>query len=215
MKHLIRMIALSLLALSFSACGASQETSSPDDQSMRESSLAAEATAERDEIDASVAQQMVEDGATLVDVRVHEEFAAEHIPGAANVPLETISRAALDEQGIRGAVILYCNSGNQSSQALEKLRNEGYNSVFSIGSIDDWPGETTTTGDSSSVLSDTLAQMDDDNSPIDDDVDPFEGDDESPVGIDDDNNSLDNNGDGDSINVDDDDNDSLGGADDI
>lgn len=219
MKRRILPTLASLLALTLAACGASQDSGISSGSSMNADSMTQQSAVApgREEISGADAQQMVEEGATLVDVRVPEEFAAEHIPGAANIPLAVISREKLNEQNIQGAVILYCNSGNQSSQALDKLRSEGYDTVFSMGSIDAWPGETTTTDDSSRVTGDLLAQMDDDDtSPIDEDeVDPFESDEESPVGIDDDNNSLDNNGDDDSINVEDDDNDSLGGPDDI
>lgn len=77
----------------------------------------------------------------LVDVRSPEEFASGHIPGAVNLPVETLE-LELDfvltdpEQSI----LLYCHSGNRSRQAAEKLLGLGWKKVIDFGGIKEWPG---------------------------------------------------------------------------
>lgn len=113
---------------------------------------------------------MVAEGAALVDVRIPEEFDEEHVPGAVNIPLAEIHRAALATHGVGAPIVLYCNTGNQSGQALEKLRAEGVEDVYSMGGIDAWPGATISTDDGSSLYPGGLAQrVDETNRSMDDD----------------------------------------------
>ena len=79
----------------------------------------------------------------LLDVRTPEEFAELHIPGAINVPNETIGTEEISQLPNKEQLILvYCRSGNRSKEASEKLANLGYSNVYEFGGIIDWPGET-------------------------------------------------------------------------
>jgi len=79
----------------------------------------------------------------ILDVRTPEEFAQEHIPGAINVPNETIRKKAIPELPREDQLILvYCRSGNRSKQASEKLVSLGYTNVYEFGGINEWTGET-------------------------------------------------------------------------
>ena len=79
----------------------------------------------------------------LLDVRTPEEFAEMHIPGAINIPNESIGTAEIPELPDKEQLILvYCRSGNRSKQASEKLAALGYTNVYEFGGIIDWPGET-------------------------------------------------------------------------
>ena len=83
----------------------------------------------------------------ILDVRTPEEFAEKHIPGAINVPNETISDEPPAQLPDRDALILvYCRSGNRSKQASQKLAQMGYTSVVEFGGINSWPGETVSGG---------------------------------------------------------------------
>jgi molybdopterin/thiamine biosynthesis adenylyltransferase/rhodanese-related sulfurtransferase len=87
-----------------------------------------------DEVDPSVVREQVTNGATVVDVREPEEWAAGHIPGAVHVPksyLESrIEGAAPDRSG---HVILYCASGNRSAWATRTMVDDlGYENVESM-----------------------------------------------------------------------------------
>ena len=86
-----------------------------------------------------------ETGYIILDVRTPEEFAERHIPGAINIPNETIGTAEIPELPDKDQLILvYCRSGNRSKQASEKLAALGYTNIVEFGGINDWPGETVT-----------------------------------------------------------------------
>ena len=60
---------------------------------------------QRDEV-----RRLVAEGARLVEVLPPEEYATQHLPGAINVPLKTISREAVERVLPRdGPIIVYCN----------------------------------------------------------------------------------------------------------
>ena len=81
----------------------------------------------------------------ILDVRTVEEFSDKHIPGAINIPNETIGTDEIPELPDKDQLILvYCRSGNRSKQASEKLVALGYTNIVEFGGINDWPGETVT-----------------------------------------------------------------------
>jgi len=82
-------------------------------------------------------------GYIILDVRTPAEFAEKHIPGAINVPNETIGSEQIPELSDKDQLILvYCRIGNRSKQASEKLSALGYTNIVEFGGINDWPGET-------------------------------------------------------------------------
>ena len=96
-------------------------------------------------MDTAVALMEEETGYIILDVRTPEEFADRHIPGAINIPNETIGSAEIPELPDKDQLILvYCRSGNRSKQASEKLAALGYTNIVEFGGINDWPGETVT-----------------------------------------------------------------------
>ena len=79
----------------------------------------------------------------IVDVRTLEEFNDKHIPGAINVPNESIGTENIPELPKKDQLIfVYCRSGNRSKQASEKLAALGYTNIVEFGGINSWPGET-------------------------------------------------------------------------
>ena len=79
----------------------------------------------------------------IVDVRTPEEFAQGHIPGAVNVPNESIGTEPPKELPVKDQLLMvYCRSGNRSKQASQKLADMGYSNVVEFGGIIDWPGDT-------------------------------------------------------------------------
>ena len=97
------------------------------------------------DINKGVADFRNTEGAILVDVRTPEEFAERHIPGAINIPNETIGTEEIPELPNKEQLILvYCRSGNRSKQASEKLAALGYTNIVEFGGINDWPGDTVT-----------------------------------------------------------------------
>lgn len=96
-------------------------------------------------MDEAVALMVEEEGYIILDVRTVTEFNEKHIPGAINIPNETIGTEVIPELPDKDQLILvYCRSGNRSKQASEKLVKLGYTNVVEFGGIIDWPGETET-----------------------------------------------------------------------
>lgn len=96
-------------------------------------------------IDAETAKTMLdqETGIVLVDVRRPDEYAQGHIPGAINIPNETIGTAAQDALPNKEAtLVVYCRSGVRSHQASDKLVDMGYRAVYDMGGIIHWPYDT-------------------------------------------------------------------------
>lgn len=88
-----------------------------------------------------------EPAAIILDVRRPDEYQAGHIPGAINIPNETIGSEALPQLPDKDQTILvYCRSGNRSKQASEKLAALGYTQVLEFGGILDWTGQVVTEG---------------------------------------------------------------------
>ena len=94
-------------------------------------------------MDEAITMMEEESGYIILDVRTPEEFADKHIPGAVNIPNETIAAEEIPELPDKDQLILvYCRSGNRSKQASEKLADMGYTNVVEFGGINSWPGET-------------------------------------------------------------------------
>lgn len=75
------------------------------------------------------AQSLLRRGATPIDVREPEEFAAGSLPGARNVPLSRIERdgdAALAAAGVKsdhGEYLILCRAGARSLTACARLHS--------------------------------------------------------------------------------------------
>ena len=81
----------------------------------------------------------------ILDVRTAHEYASGHIPGAVNIPNETIASEAIQQLPDKEQLILvYCRSGNRSKQAAGKLVDLGYTNIVEFGGINDWSGEIVT-----------------------------------------------------------------------
>ena len=81
----------------------------------------------------------------LVDVRTPAEYAEGHIPGAINIPNETIGADPIPQLADKAQTILiYCRSGNRSKDAAGKLAEQGYTGIVEIGGIRDWTGDVVT-----------------------------------------------------------------------
>jgi rhodanese-related sulfurtransferase len=60
-------------------------------------------------IDRHRVQQLLQQGAQLVDVLGAKAYEAEHIPGAINIPLRTLNRKTTSRLESRRPVITYCH----------------------------------------------------------------------------------------------------------
>jgi len=96
------------------------------------------ARAARGDIRGADARRLVTEGARLLDVRTPAEYSAGHLPGAINVPLQTLERRLGDVGARDRAVIVYCASGHRSAHAKRVLERGGFTTVHNLGSIRSW-----------------------------------------------------------------------------
>ena len=75
--------------------------------------------------------------AQLVDVRSACEFAAGHVPGAANIPLEEIERR-IGDLSAEQTLVLICKSGKRAGIAADFLKDKRGNLAVLQGGTDAW-----------------------------------------------------------------------------
>jgi rhodanese-related sulfurtransferase len=80
------------------------------------------------------ARALVADGAVLLDVRSEFEYAANHLDGAINIPVDELS-ARMSELPPETPVVVYCLSGHRSAEAGRILTGGGRDDVSDLGSI--------------------------------------------------------------------------------
>ena len=85
----------------------------------------------------STLKELIKNPETLVvDVRSPLEYAAEHIPGAQNIPLEELTTRLAEFKSIQKPLVLYCRSGNRSGIAANILKQNGITDVYNGGSLE-------------------------------------------------------------------------------
>lgn len=77
-------------------------------------------------------EQLIKDGAFLVDVRTPSEFAEEHAKGSVNIPLDKVAQS-LSKFKDKKHIIVFCRSGMRSGQAKGILNQNGFNNVTNAG----------------------------------------------------------------------------------
>ncbi|MBK5074529.1 thiosulfate sulfurtransferase PspE [Budviciaceae bacterium CWB-B4] len=71
-----------------------------------------------------------------IDVRIAEQYQAEHIKGAINIPLRQLKEQIVSQISNKDDTLhLYCNSGRQSGMAKQILQDMGYTQVLDEGGI--------------------------------------------------------------------------------
>lgn len=87
------------------------------------------------QISAEAAADSLQKGALVIDVRSAGEFAARHLPGALNIPLDEVETATPRRvQDKNQILLLHCQSGLRSAAAQKKLTSLGYARVYNLGS---------------------------------------------------------------------------------
>jgi rhodanese-related sulfurtransferase len=82
-------------------------------------------------------------GALVLDVRTAEEFADGHIVNARNITLESLSDSLDSIKKYREKpVLVCCEAGSRSAQAVKLLKAQGYTTVFNLsGGLAAWRRE--------------------------------------------------------------------------
>lgn len=87
---------------------------------------------------AGEAQQLIDDGAVVIDVRTPEEFASGHLADARNIDVQADSfRAEVDQLDRDGTYVLYCRSGARAVAAGKMMLEMGFTDVANAGGFED------------------------------------------------------------------------------
>ena len=129
-----KVILAMIVSLFFSGCASLSTHQSIGDNSYRQVSM-----------DEAIDIMNQQTGYIILDVRRVDEFASGHIPGAINIPNETIGTNEIPQLPDKDQMILvYCRSGRRSKEASQKLADLGYTNIVEFGGILDWPGDVIT-----------------------------------------------------------------------
>ncbi|MCH0566677.1 rhodanese-like domain-containing protein [Streptomyces sp. MUM 2J] len=77
---------------------------------------------------------------TVIDVRTPAEYASGHLPGALNIPLDSLRRALpeIRHAAGRGDVLVVCASGARSENACRVLAEQGVTTATLTGGTGAW-----------------------------------------------------------------------------
>lgn len=81
-------------------------------------------------------EELMDEGAILIDVRTAQEYAEGHLDKSINLTVDTIGvniENLIKDKNTK--IIVYCRSGNRSATALETLTNLGYKNVYDLGAM--------------------------------------------------------------------------------
>ena len=80
---------------------------------------------------------------TVIDVRTPGEYAAGHLPGAHNIPLDHLHTAlpALKTAAARGELLVVCASGNRSATACARLADADIAATTLTGGTTAWSAD--------------------------------------------------------------------------
>jgi len=91
------------------------------------------------EVSVAETVRMINNGATVVDVREPARFAAGHIVDAVNISPAELAKGEQGRIKKKRAVVVVCDNGVESVQCARKLRDAGFEGAFSLGGgLDSW-----------------------------------------------------------------------------
>jgi rhodanese-related sulfurtransferase len=82
--------------------------------------------------DTTQMKDIISKGAFLVDVRTPAEFAEGHVNGSVNIPLDQVQNQLAKFKN-KENIVVFCRSGNRSSQAKSILEQNGFTNVTNGG----------------------------------------------------------------------------------
>jgi rhodanese-related sulfurtransferase len=94
-----------------------------------------------DDLSAEEVQGLINEGATVLDVRSPSEFRGGHLPGAMNIPVQSLRQQLGKLEPRDRPVIVYCKSGQRSAKAKGILGDAGFTRVYNLGGMSAWPLE--------------------------------------------------------------------------
>ena len=86
------------------------------------------------------AQQLVDAGALLLDVREDHEWQAGHAPQATHLPMSRIG-AGVSALPSDRLIVCVCHVGARSAAVAEALTNAGFSAANLVGGMDAWAAQ--------------------------------------------------------------------------
>jgi rhodanese-related sulfurtransferase len=83
------------------------------------------------DVSVTEANSLIKDKPNLVilDVRTVSEYEEGHIEGAINIPVQELEDR-IEEISKKDKLLVYCRTGNRSSQAINILESSGFTKIF-------------------------------------------------------------------------------------
>ncbi|QIH39758.1 rhodanese-like domain-containing protein [Flavobacterium petrolei] len=78
-------------------------------------------------------QELIQNGAIVVDVRSKAEYLAGHIKDSINIPVDTLRNNLFKVKDKNQPIITCCASGMRSASAKSILKANGYTAVYNGG----------------------------------------------------------------------------------
>ena len=82
--------------------------------------------------------ELINAGATVIDVRTKAEFHSGHVRDAIHIPLADLDSAIPTLRAVNNRVLVYCASGSRSRAAAQRLRRAGIDAI-NAGALARWP----------------------------------------------------------------------------
>jgi rhodanese-related sulfurtransferase len=130
-----------VVMLALLACGGGAPADVSETKAEAPASKATTPTSlKRADVDVAALAEARQAGSTIVDVRTPEEFAAGHVPGAVNVPVDSVHPdnpffSALPKDK---PIYLVCHSGSRSARAADALAAGGFQANNVLGGTEAW-----------------------------------------------------------------------------
>ncbi|TSC54699.1 MAG: thiosulfate sulfurtransferase [Parcubacteria group bacterium LiPW_30] len=84
-------------------------------------------------------EEIIANGAVVLDVRTEDEFSEGYIPGAINMEIGEMSEEEIEKLDKEKTYLLYCRSGGRSSRAAQMLDFLGFKNVYNLeGGYMEW-----------------------------------------------------------------------------
>ncbi|MGQ1786698.1 MULTISPECIES: rhodanese-like domain-containing protein [unclassified Saccharicrinis] len=78
-------------------------------------------------------KEIIQQGATIIDVRTPDEFKYGHVDGSINIPLDQIEHKMKRIRKMKMPLVLCCASGIRSANATHYLKNNNIADVYNGG----------------------------------------------------------------------------------
>jgi rhodanese-related sulfurtransferase len=121
----LAVVVVSLAATTLAACSSTGTADAP--------AGSAQVTA----VQPAQARSLIEDGATVIDVRTPEEFAAGHLAGATNIDVQAADfHERVGDLDPKDTYVLYCRSGSRAGAAADLMSDKGFDHQVNAGGFD-------------------------------------------------------------------------------